>query len=255
MALALELALAIRTVNALIGLFTAVASSKREARKLADDWRQLQGVLEGASHIGSLGPTHVAVLKSVEELADRTSTILHKFAKRGFFRKLIMISSAKDRDTIAALSDDLDKLMRALGIAIAVDAASHQMDTASLLQQISLRIIPIIGRTEGDKPAAQIGQTAGPPPPYTPAVGHNKAQTLLGQTASRQAAAVVKANELARLKEEQRLIVLDHEIELQELRAEVGQVRSAYIDPGTSTCTITRRNVCTELLTGPDPRT
>jgi len=232
MALVLDLSVALMDVSTVVGLFDAMASSEREANKLEDEWRQLQGVLEGASRIGSLGPTHVAVLKSVQVLADRTSAILRAFTQRDNERTLLMFSSAMDRDTFADLSSELGQLMRALKIALAVDSAS-------LLQETNSEIQSLIGRTEGEQPAAQIAQTAGPPPPCSRAVEHNKAQTLAEQTVGRQAAAtetVVKADELAMLKEEQRLIVLKRKVELQELRTKAGQVRSAFVNPGTSPC-------------------
>jgi len=73
---------------------------------------------------------HSEALGSLRQLAVTTATFLGTFTQRNYGRKLV--NFAKDRDTFAALADKLSQLMRELGLGIAVDAASFQLQLAEV---------------------------------------------------------------------------------------------------------------------------
>jgi len=126
----LEVTLVLQALAYVQKMCAAVTSNKRTAKKLGDEWRRLEGSLKEAHRIQRLGPMHAVALGSLRQLADRTAAFLGTFTQRNYARKLV--NFAKDRDTFAALADELQQLMRALDLGIAVDAASLQLQLAEV---------------------------------------------------------------------------------------------------------------------------
>ncbi|KAJ1621302.1 hypothetical protein T492DRAFT_914381 [Pavlovales sp. CCMP2436] len=120
----LEVTLVLLAVACVQKVCAAVTSNERTAKKLGDEWRRLD-----AHRIQRLGPMHAVALGSLHELADRTATFLGTFTQRNYARKVV--NFAKDRDTFAALADELQQLMRALYLGIAVDVAPLQLAVAA----------------------------------------------------------------------------------------------------------------------------